>query len=91
MWIIQKNAVSNEQQDKVQELQISFRSGEKTYSVLINKSMEFSQSLLRVSIGADTIPKTKYQPIADILRIHAFWQFYGYKTNITAFFEIRKY
>jgi type III secretion system FlhB-like substrate exporter len=69
MWIIQKNAVSNEQQDKVQELQISFRSGEKTYSVLINKSMEFSQSLLRVSIGADTIPKTKYQPIADILRI----------------------
>ena len=35
--------------------------------------------------------KPKYQPIEDILRIHAFCQFYGYKTNITAFFEIRKY
>ena len=32
-----------------------------------------------------------YQPNPDILRIRAFWQFYGYKTNITAFFEIRKY
>ena len=32
-----------------------------------------------------------YIKIKDTLRIHAFWQFYGYKTNITAFFEIRKY
>jgi hypothetical protein len=28
--------------------------------------MGFSQSLLGASIGADTIPKTKYQPIADM-------------------------
>jgi len=27
----------------------------------------------------------------DLLRIYAFGLFYGYKTNITAFFEFRKY
>ena len=59
MWIIQKNAVSDEQQDMVQELQISFRSGEMVYLVLINKSMGFSQSLLRVATGADIIPKNQ--------------------------------
>jgi len=38
-----------------------------------------------------TCQKSKYHADTDILRIHAFWQFYRYKTNITAFFEIRKY
>jgi hypothetical protein len=41
--------------------------------------MGFRQSQSRIPAGG------------DILRIHAFCQFYGYKTNITAFFEIRKY
>jgi len=27
----------------------------------------------------------------QLLRIHAFWQFYGYKINITAFYEFQKY
>jgi len=31
--------------------------------------------------------KTKYHPAGDSLRIYAFGLFYGYKTNITAFFE----
>jgi hypothetical protein len=45
MWINEKNALSDENQESIQELQISFRSGGMAYLILINKSMGFSQSL----------------------------------------------
>ena len=37
MWITQKNAVPDEQQDSIQGLQISFRSGGMAYLISINK------------------------------------------------------
>ena len=37
--------------------------------MFINKSIAFSQSLLGIPAGGDTLPKTKYQPTNDILRI----------------------
>jgi hypothetical protein len=45
MWINQKQALSDEQQESTQELQISIRSGGIAYLILINKSKGFSQSL----------------------------------------------
>jgi len=53
--IIQKNKISDEQQDSVQQLENGFRSGGMEYQILINKSMGFSQSLSRVSAGCDII------------------------------------
>jgi hypothetical protein len=38
-----------------------------------------------------TLPKNQLSANADLLRIHAFWRFYRYKTNITAFIEFQKY
>ena len=55
MWIIQKNEVSDEMQDSVQRLQISFKSGQIGYLIFINKSGGFSQSLSEVLIGDDII------------------------------------
>jgi hypothetical protein len=43
MWKIQKNAVPDEMQESVQELQISFRSGGMANLRLINKSIGFRQ------------------------------------------------
>jgi len=63
MWINQKNVGSDEKQDSIQKLENRIRSSGLEYLLFITKSPEFSQSLLRVSAGADTIPKTKYQPI----------------------------
>ena len=45
MWINKKLAVSDENQESIQKLQISFSSGGIEYLILINKSMGFSQSL----------------------------------------------
>jgi hypothetical protein len=53
MWINQRNAVSDEMQGSVQGLQINFRSGQIGYLIFINKSKEFSQSLLGVRAGGD--------------------------------------
>jgi hypothetical protein len=58
MGIIQRNAVSDEQQDSNQQIENRFRSGGVVLQkllVLINKSMGFSQSLLRVPAGGDTL------------------------------------
>jgi len=55
MWIIQRNAVSDEQQDSVQGLQISFKSGQIGYLIFINKLRGFSQSLLGTPAGGDII------------------------------------
>ncbi len=55
MWIIQRNAVSDEMQASVQRLQISFKSGQIGYLIFINKSRGFSQSLLGVPVGGDII------------------------------------
>jgi len=48
MWIIQKSAVSEEQQASIQKLQISFRSGEIAYPISLPKPWGFSQSLLGI-------------------------------------------
>ena len=69
MWIDQKYAVPDEQQDTIQELQISFRSGEIAYLILINKSMGFSQSLSRVQKGGDNISEDQIPADNDILNI----------------------
>jgi hypothetical protein len=37
--IIQKNKISDEQQDSIQQLENGFRSGGMEYQILINKSM----------------------------------------------------
>ena len=55
MWIIQKNAVPDEQQDSIQQLENRFRSGGMAYSILIKKSMGFSQSLSRTLAGGDIL------------------------------------
>ncbi len=44
MWIIRRNAVSDEQQDSIQQLENRFRSGGMEYVILINKSKGVSQS-----------------------------------------------
>jgi hypothetical protein len=36
MWILQKNAVSDEQQGTAQQLQVSFRSGGMAYFLTLN-------------------------------------------------------
>ena len=69
MWIIQSNAVADEQQDSIQKIQNRFRSGVVAQLRSINISIGFSQSLSWVSAGSDTRQNTKYQPIADLLRI----------------------
>jgi len=69
MWIIQSNAVADEQQDSIQKIQNRFRSGVVAQLISINISIGFSQSLSWVSAGGDTRQNTKYQPIADLLRI----------------------
>jgi len=48
MWILQNNAVSDEQQGSAQQLQVSFRSAGVEFVIFINKWGGFSQSLLRV-------------------------------------------
>ena len=50
-----KNAVSDERQDSNQQLENRFRSGRMAYSVLINKSKGFSQSLSRINRGGHMI------------------------------------
>jgi len=55
MWVIHRNAVSDEKQDSIQQIQNRFRSGGIGYSIFINKSMGFSQSLLEVPAGGDII------------------------------------
>jgi hypothetical protein len=58
MGIIQRNAVSDEQQGSNQQIENRFRSGGVVLQkllVLINKLMGFSQSLLRVPVGGDTL------------------------------------
>jgi hypothetical protein len=55
MWIIQKNAVSDEQQDSIKQIEYRFRSGGMVYQVLINKPMGFSQSFLGVLASGDII------------------------------------
>ena len=54
MWIIQKKAVTDEQQDSIQQLENRSRSGG-SYLILINKLVGFSQSLLRVRVGGDIV------------------------------------
>jgi len=55
MWIIHRNAVSDEQQDSIQQIENRFRSDGIEYPISIPKSMGFSQSLFRVRSGGDTI------------------------------------
>jgi len=55
MWFNQKWAESDENQESIQELQISFGSGEMAYIILINKSICFSQPLSMVLAGGDII------------------------------------
>lgn len=43
--------------------------------------MGFSQSLLRVRKGADNLQKTKYQSVADLLRLHSKSQNSRYQTQ----------
>ena len=62
MWINQKNAVSDEKQDSVQELQISFRSGEIGYLISIPKSKGFSQSLSGVRQVVISYGKNQISP-----------------------------
>jgi hypothetical protein len=50
-----KNAVSDEQQDSVQELENRFRPGGMACLILISKSKGFSQSLSGVLVGCDII------------------------------------
>ena len=61
MWIIQKNAVSDEQQDSIQKLENRFRSGEIGYLISIPKSQGFSQSLWW-AVGGDTKPENQISP-----------------------------
>jgi hypothetical protein len=44
--IIQRKAVSDEQQDSIQQIQYRFRSVGVVYQILINKSVKFSQSFM---------------------------------------------
>jgi hypothetical protein len=44
MWINQEQAVSDENQESIQELQIIFWSGGVLFLILLNKLMGFSQS-----------------------------------------------
>jgi hypothetical protein len=69
MWIIQKNAVSDDQQASVQRLQISFKSGQIGYLIFISKSRGFSQSLLGIPAAGDTIPENQIAADSDTLRI----------------------
>jgi hypothetical protein len=65
MWIIHRNALSDEKQEPIQQLENRFRSDGMAYSILINKSMEFSQSLLGVRVGGDIVwQKTNITQVA---------------------------
>jgi hypothetical protein len=55
MWIIRRNAVTDEQQGSIPQLENRFSSGAMEYVILINKSKEFSQSLSKVPAGGDII------------------------------------
>ena len=69
MWISQNYAKPDEMQESVQELHVSFKSGQIGYLILINKSMRFSQSLLGVQAGVDMYGKNQISADGDILRI----------------------
>jgi hypothetical protein len=69
MWIIQKNAVPDEQQGTVQQLQVSFRSGRVAYQICINKSLGFSQSLSKVPPGGDIVWKHQISPKYRLIEI----------------------
>jgi hypothetical protein len=55
MWIIQRNAVSGENQESDQKLENRFKSDGKEYLIFIIKSIGFSQSLLGVPVGGDIV------------------------------------
>jgi hypothetical protein len=52
-WPIDGSTISDEQQDSIQQIENGVRTAGMVYSMLINKSRGFSQSLSRVLGGCD--------------------------------------
>jgi hypothetical protein len=64
--------VFDENQESIQELQISIRSGGMVYLIFIGKLMGFSQSLSGLLKVAIYLEKPKYRNFADIIEYQNF-------------------